>query len=127
MNGNYEPSKETVIEHTRMFEHIEGRMTAFTEALKALERRFDAYDGLTKTVNDLSVNLSLYAQKNDLLLERFEAKMESFDERQMKQGERIGKLEQAPGARALKAVGIVVTAVLAALGGYLFSLGVNGG
>ena len=74
---------------------------------------------LVKTTQTMAINLELYTQKSDLMMQQNKERMEKLEDKHLalakEQGERIGKLEKRPGEKWEKAAWIVIAALLTGL------------
>jgi prefoldin subunit 5 len=85
---------------------VEGDIKSMNATLANIGQRMDGSEKMIESIYDLtaavkinSIEFKHFAEKTDVRMTYLEERHAQYDERQMKMGERIGNLEQAPGKR----------------------------
>jgi predicted nucleic acid-binding Zn-ribbon protein len=95
-----------------LIEKLSGRENLMNEKIQVLEKRLGDNDQITKGVFELSKNVAIYAKEVEHLTKTMDKRVTDIEERQQKQGERIGALEIKPAKRMELIITTIVTGII---------------
>ena len=96
-------------------EKINGKFELLASQITGMEKRLEMSEEMTKGIYKLAANIEVHAQKIDHLADKMETRMANLEERQLKQGERLGVLELTPGDEAKDKMKHLSRTILAAI------------
>jgi len=100
--------------HGELIEKLDGSLRVMAESIRLIEKRLTDSDGLNKSIHDLALSIALHSKQVDHLSERIDSRMALIEERQTKQGERIGALEIKPAKKWEIMVSTIITGLVTA-------------
>jgi uncharacterized coiled-coil protein SlyX len=102
--------QQTMVDIVKKVVTLESKLDAQLEQIRNLCKRVDDTTEVTKGIYKLATNVELYAQKVEHLAEKMEGRMSQIENRQVKQGERIGALETKPAKKWDLLMGYIMAA-----------------
>ena len=98
-------------------EEIAVTLAEHNKEIGSLKHRVDELEELTKSINELALNVKELATTVSVS----NAKMNNYDMRLQRQGERIGELEKQPGDKYNTISTALVTAIISAIVTFVFT------
>ena len=98
-------------------EEIAITLAEHNKEIGSLKHRMDEMEELTKSVNELALNVKELATTVSISNEQ----MNSYDDRLRRQGERIGDLENQPGDKYNTISTALITAIISAIVTFMFT------
>ncbi|MCL2627309.1 MAG: hypothetical protein FWD44_01250 [Oscillospiraceae bacterium] len=102
----------SINEYIVISEKLSGRVDVLTEKIQVAEKRLQDNDQVTNGVYELSKNVAIYAKEVEHLAKTMDKRVTDIEERQQKQGERIGSLELRPAKRMELIITTIVTGLV---------------
>jgi len=99
----------TMREQCILIEKLSGRVDVITERIQASEKKLTDNDQIINGVFELSKNVAIYAKEVEHLAKTMDKRVKDIEERQCKQGERIGALETKPAKRMEMIITTIIT------------------
>jgi methyl-accepting chemotaxis protein len=99
-------------EQSVSIEKLSGRVDVLTEKIQASEKRLTGNDQIINGVFELSKNVAIYAKEVEHLTKTMDKRVADIEERQQKQGERIGALETKPSKRIELMITTIITGLI---------------
>lgn len=93
-------------------EKLSGRVNVLTEKMNAFEKQMENNDQIIKGVFELSKNVAIYANEVEHLTKTMDKRISDIEDRQQKQGERIGALETKPAKRMELIITTIITGLI---------------
>jgi hypothetical protein len=109
--------------HNGQLERLDGRLNVLTETIRGIEKHVENNSKTIIGIHELSKNVALLAQDIDSFTKSINNRITIIEERQIKQGERIGGLETKPAKKleerwekvfmsaAVSIISMIITAV----------------
>ncbi|MCL2697780.1 MAG: hypothetical protein FWE74_06840 [Oscillospiraceae bacterium] len=96
-------------EQSVLIEKLSGRVDVLTEKIQVSEKKLSDNECIINGVFELSKNVAIYAKEVEHLTKTMDKRVTDIEERQYKQGERIGALEIKPAKRMELIITTIIT------------------